>query len=179
MNGKVLQRIVKGLNVGWQVRLAGVGLMFLCAAGCSTSVSPFKPDIEYAKEMSAAHSDSTGKEIVGIWVSKFRVSRSAGVRETMLLRSDGTGKQVSMPPVGFKSYYDLKWRYEGAGQWSGVATHTSNPGGPVVFSFTARYDGKNVLFAESWKVFELYKVFVPADDDAAVNEHLKKRRTDF
>jgi hypothetical protein len=140
-------------------------------------------DREYAAKLAKARTDCRGDEIVGVWVSKFR---SVGTnRVTVLFRPDGTGRERTvndfMDAKG-GSESALTWRYAGGGVWNQTrkaikqhwvtSTYTN-------FRISIRYTGSELLKEEIFNtpigVTTAHEVFVRADDEAAVEEHLKKR----
>ena len=152
-------------------RMAFICLLLVCVSGCAT-------DKEYAQKLATARTDCKGNEISGIWVSKFK-----DMRITLLLRPDGTGREITKSSAGNHFECEIKWRYSGGGAWAGtddglgVRDAISSP---LPSSFTLRFTGNELLLKEQtgnffggWHMWSM--VFVPADNEAAVEEHLKKR----
>jgi hypothetical protein len=158
-------------------------LAFVAFAALMPSCALNFQDREYAAKLAKARTDCRGDEIVGVWVSKFR---SVGTnRVTVLFRPDGTGRLRGvndfMDAKG-GSESELTWRYAGSGVWNltrkavrqhWVTSTFSN------FRSTIRYTGADLLKEETFKtpigVTTEREVFVSAGDEAAVEEHLKRR----
>jgi hypothetical protein len=158
---------------GWLAALAGL-LLSLAVAGC---VSPTPTDPEYRTKLAMARTDCTGREIVGIWVSKFH--HIISMRRTLLFRPDGTGRERGKG-AGTIMEADLRWRYEGGGVWSGSGTLLNSPvPGYYNPTFTIRYTGSELVRELSYNTpvgtTTERGVFVRASDEAAVDDHLRKR----
>lgn len=124
-----------------------------------------------------ARTDCTGREIVGIWVSKFH--HIISMRRTLLFRPDGTGRERGKGGNTVMEA-DLRWRYDGGGVWSGSGTLLNSPvAGYYNPSFTLRYTGSELVremsYATPVGTTTERGVFVRAEDEAAVEQHLKGR----
>ncbi|MCE9518216.1 MAG: hypothetical protein K8R87_01400, partial [Verrucomicrobia bacterium] len=182
--------------------------VLFCLSACSTSV-----DFEYSQKLATAKKDCTGREVVGIWVTKLKgglgggfsslkdglgidavakamddvsggatskiidglggavVSKvidgidggDASKKMTLLIRPNGTG--VWRKDGGEITF---NWSYAGAGQWNG----SCNSGDAGHREMIIHYNGLELLVSAQ----SLQMVFVKADNAAAVEDHLRKRR---
>ena len=183
--------------------------VLFCASGCTLS------DQEYSQKTAAARSNCTGKELIGIWVSKLN-SWGNSAKTVLLIRPNGTG---ILRMNGGESAFN--WTYGGSGLWHGVARREASeadakPISPGIeaeaadsligcqregglrftvhseslncasprgisgepstdFSLSFRYNGLELLLEIHGGLGKMNLVFVRSDDDAAVEEHLKKR----
>jgi hypothetical protein len=124
-------------------------------------------DTEYFQRLLQARTDCSGQDIVGVWVSKMVRGRS-NWKSTLLIRPDGTGV---LRCAGRDS--NLTWSYEDTGIWHHRQSQPRRAG-PL------RYDGQCLLMES--RVLEgnaggdIYFVFVRAEDEAAVEAHLRARQ---
>ncbi|MFO1484471.1 MAG: hypothetical protein U1F71_14015 [Verrucomicrobiaceae bacterium] len=140
-----------------RTRLVSLGLMLALlfqSAGCIT-------DPEYAQRLAHARTDCKGHEIVGIWHSAIPAGRGRSYRTSLLIRSDGTG--VFRNLVGT---VDFTWRYNGSGEWSGVAKQ------PIPSKMFFHFDGSHVLLAGGGASY----VFINTHDTAGMEEHMNRIR---
>jgi hypothetical protein len=168
------------------VPLRGMGLMVCgmlvaCASSCALNFA----DREYATKASSARTDFRGDEIVGVWVSK--VSNIGSAKFTVLFRPNGTGRERSVHSIvdgsGGGSEWTFQWRYAGNGEWQGssyqLATGSWMAGTARNMRTTFRHTGRELLclktFVSPMGVQKHSSVYIRADDEAAVEEHLKKR----
>ncbi|MCE9518218.1 MAG: hypothetical protein K8R87_01410 [Verrucomicrobia bacterium] len=133
------------------------------------------------QKLPQSRTDWTGREIVGVWVSKFDQVAFGGLHFTLLLRPDGTGLMRERGGAQVRATYDVKWRYAGGGLWKGI--RKVQPGNDPWLGYQTpleiHYTGKELLveFEKSSAVLGKPRaVFVPADDTSAVDEHLRKRQ---
>jgi hypothetical protein len=97
----------------------------------------------------------------------------------LLFRPDGTGRERGKGG-GTVMEADLRWRYEGGGVWRGSGTLLNSPV-PGYYNpmFTLRYTGSELVREMSYTTpvgtTTERGVFVRASDEAAVEEHLRKR----
>ena len=148
--------------------------VLLCVSGCTT-------DPEYSQKLAAARTDCTGKEIVGIWVSKSSVGMGVACYTTVLFRPDGTGRLRSkvtgqIPgkavPLDVRS---LTWRYVGNGSWQSQVEALPNAWGYIM---DIRYTGENLVVEEkelTGSTAFQKMLFVRADSQTSVDDYLQKR----
>jgi hypothetical protein len=142
-------------------------------------------DREYATKMASARADFGGDEVVGVWVSK--VSNLGSARFTAVFKPDGTGRERSVHTIvdgsGGGSEWTFQWRYAGNGEWQGshyrLAKGSWMAGTASNMKTTFRHTGRELLclkvFASPMGVQKHSSIYIRADDEAAVEEYLKKR----
>src|SRR5947209_6113602 len=104
-------------------------IVFVClsCSGCTMT------DPEYSQKLTQARTDFTGKEIVGVWVSRAHNWAVDG-RITLLLRPDGTGVyRISMNAGATPMESPFKWSYAGGGVWKAPLDDGK---GTLMFRFT-------------------------------------------
>ncbi|MCE9518219.1 MAG: hypothetical protein K8R87_01415 [Verrucomicrobia bacterium] len=128
----------------------------LFASGCA--------DVEYSSKLATLRTNCKGTEIVGVWVSKLKNGPyGMQTKFAMLVRPNGTG---IMRYAGMES--TMEWNYVGSGTWRGSCSW----GGWEQREMTIHFDGQELLLAAQG----MRLVFVRADDQAAVEDHLMRRR---
>lgn len=139
----------------------------LLGTGC-TFVDP-----EYKAKLPNVRTSCKGQEIVGIWVFKGAMNS----KNTVLFRSDGTGVERFKATMG--NVFDIKfnWRYLGRGEWEMDGRTVSGFGPGFSFEASLQYTGSEILrtFRAGSPTTTSYEVLVRADDEQAVEQHLKRR----
>lgn len=159
---------------GRMFALAGAMAAIVGASGCTA----WTTDPEYAAKLATVRDNTSGNEIVGIWVSRFQVTGADyELRMTLLIRSGGTGtlrirSVANSDPSATPGLYDVKWKYAGSGIWTGeIAGWSGYPTNALTF----RYNGHDLLLHIQGHISSENFVFAPSDDDTAVEEHISKR----
>jgi len=144
-------------------------------------------DMEYSQKLAAARTDCSGREIIGVWVAQLKDGFggwAVSKKMVLLIRPSGTGiwrlNNLNWP---------VTWTYAGSGVWQGEASLHG-----LTRSLTMRYNGTELLLrqwdvafdsnvnkfgitaAESSLTIKLNIVFVAAEDETAIDEHLRVRR---
>jgi hypothetical protein len=166
-------------------RMVLQGIVCLVVAVLVPSCALNFQDREYAAKMAAARSDFRGDEIVGVWVSK--VTNIGSAKFTVLFRPGGTGRERSVHTIvdgsGGGSEWTFLWRYAGNGEWQGshyrLAKGSWMAGTASNMKTTFRHTDRELLcqktFDSPMGVQKHSSIYIRADDEAAVEEHLKKR----
>jgi hypothetical protein len=166
-------------------RVFWCALLYSLPAGLTPSCTLNFQDREYAAKMATARSDVRGDEIVGIWVSK--ISNIGSARFTVVFKPDGTGRERSAHTIvdgsSGASEWTFQWRHAGQGEWQGShyqrASGSWMAGTAKNMKTTFRHTGRELLclktFDSPMGVQRHSSVYVRADDEAAVEEHLKRR----
>ena len=143
-----------------------VAVMF-CVSGCTIT------DPEYSQKLAAARTDCTGKEIVGIWISKLSALGDTS-RTTVLFRPDGTGRmRWKFQPRNSETYdQPLTWRYVGNGSWQSQVEKVPDMNG---FDMDIRYTGDNLMVEQKCPTLVQQKVFVRANDQTVADEYANKK----
>jgi hypothetical protein len=172
--------IIKRLD-GRAIR-AVVCVAVFASTGCATTIWD-QQDPEYNRLASIAQTQCHGDEIVGVWVTRTQERIGlASMRLTMLIRPDGTGR---MRRDG-KDLGDFTWAYNGGGLWNGTPTRImAGMVGPdqQFLPFTMKYAEHSLLTYSKFQagifglgsVIQSRIVFARANDEAAVQQALKKR----
>ena len=101
------------------------------------------------------------------------------MRTTLLVRPDGTAIRRTSGQTGpgrpiVHQEVAFNWRYAGSGVWHGSMR---NGVGYLMLNYLSiRYNGRELLYHEGGGGGHTDSVFVRADDQDAVDEHLRRRR---